>query len=45
MQMTQTPPMQAATHLYHTLFTGLILTVVTRKGTEPAAQWMEALGD
>lgn len=43
MQMTQTPPMQAATHLYHTLFTGLILTVVTRKGPDAAAQWMEEL--
>lgn len=41
--MTQTAPMQAATHLYHTLFTGLILTVVTRKGRNDAARWMEAL--
>lgn len=43
MQMIQTAPMRAATHLYHTLFTGLILTVVTRKGADDAARWMEAL--
>ena len=43
MQATQTPPMAAATHLWHTLFTGLILTVVTRRGAQDAARWMEAL--
>lgn len=36
------PRLAAAAHLYHTLFTGLILTVVTRRGTADAARWMEA---
>jgi hypothetical protein len=35
--------LEAVAHLYHTLFTGLILTVVTRRGTADAARWMEAL--
>jgi len=36
-------PRQAATHLYHTLFTGLILTVVTRKGAQEAARWLKTV--
>ncbi len=43
LQASQPPSMAAATHLYHTLFTGLILTVVTRRGGDAAARWMEAL--
>ncbi|MEM7422178.1 MAG: hypothetical protein AAF334_00565 [Pseudomonadota bacterium] len=34
---------EAVAHLYHTLFTGLILTVVTRRGTADAARWMHDL--
>ena len=34
---------RAVAHLYHTLFTGLILTVVTRRSTADAAAWTEAL--
>lgn len=33
----------AVAHLYHTLFTGLILTVVTRRSGADAARWVEAL--
>lgn len=34
---------RAVAHLYHTLFTGLILTVVTRRSAADAAAWIEAL--
>ncbi|MEM9063272.1 MAG: hypothetical protein AAGD13_22665 [Pseudomonadota bacterium] len=34
---------QAVAHLYHTVFTGLILTVVTRRSAGDAARWIEAL--
>ena len=34
---------RAVAHLYHTLFTGLILTVVTRRSATDAAAWVEAL--
>jgi len=33
----------AVAHLYHTLFTGLILVVVSRKGAGDAARWLEAV--
>lgn len=35
--------MAAVAHLYHTWFTGLILTVVTRRNTADAAHWLEAV--
>ena len=34
---------RAVAHLYHTLFTGLILTVVTRRNATDAAAWIGAL--
>lgn len=34
---------RAVAHLYHSLFTGLILTVVTRRNATDAATWVEAL--
>ena len=34
---------RAVAHLYQTLFTGLILTVVTRRSATDAAAWIEAL--
>lgn len=33
----------AVAHLYHSLFTGLILTVVTRRGGADAGKWVQAL--
>ena len=34
---------KAVAHLYHSLFTGLILTVVTRRGAADAGRWVQAL--
>lgn len=34
---------RAVAHLYNALFTGLILTVVTRRSAQDAATWIEAL--
>lgn len=39
----QTPAMQAASLLWHTLFTGLILTVASRRNAEDAGRWTHAL--
>ncbi len=36
-------PLGAVTHLYHTFFTGLILKVVTQRGADDAARWLEAV--
>ena len=40
MQQTDTSAMKAATGLYHSYFTGLILTLVTRRGAADAAEWV-----
>jgi hypothetical protein len=32
--------MQAVAHLYHAYFTGLILTLVTRRSASDAAEWV-----
>ena len=42
-QPADDPRLAAVANLYHTLFTGLILTVVTRRGTADASRWVEAL--
>ena len=34
------PAMQAAERLYHAYFTGLILTLVTRRSPADAAEWV-----
>src|SRR5262245_17658569 len=40
MQESDTRAIKAATDLYHTYFTGLILTLVTRRGAPAAAEWV-----
>lgn len=42
-ERTETSAMKAAAALYHSLFTGLILTLVTRRSAEAAARWVHAV--
>lgn len=37
--MIETQSLRAASHLYHTYFTGLLLTLVTRRSGADAAEW------
>lgn len=36
-------PLKATSSLYHSYFTGLILTLVTRRGADAAARWVHAV--